>query len=49
VPVLFGRDGKLEKFFEVDAYREDTGAVLEVEAGRTVTNYQFSRTYLRHV
>jgi len=41
VPVLFGRDGRLEKSFEVDAYREDMGAVLEVEAGRAVTNYQF--------
>lgn len=41
VPVLFGRDGQLEKSFQVDAFHEETGAVLEVEAGRAVTNYQF--------
>jgi hypothetical protein len=39
--VLFGRDGKLEKSFQVDAFQETTGTVLEVEAGRAVTNYQF--------
>ncbi len=39
--VLFGRDGKLEKSFHVDAFQETTGTVLEVEAGRAVTNYQF--------
>lgn len=41
VPVLFGRDGRLEKSFQVDAFQEETGTVLEVEAGRAVTNYQF--------
>ena len=41
VPVLFGRNGQLEKSFEVDAFQADTGTVLEVEAGRAVTNYQF--------
>lgn len=41
VPVLFGRDGRLEKSFHVDAFQEDTGTVLEVEAGRAVDNYQF--------
>jgi hypothetical protein len=41
VPVLFGRDGRLEKSFQVDAFQERTGTVLEVEAGRAVTNYQF--------
>ena len=41
VPVLFGRDGQLEKSFQVDAFQERTGTVLEVEAGRAVTNYQF--------
>jgi hypothetical protein len=41
MPVLFGRDGKLEKSFHVDAFQEKTGTVLEVEAGRAVTNYQF--------
>ena len=41
VPVLFGRNGELEKSFLVDAFQEQTGTVLEVEAGRAVTNYQF--------
>jgi len=41
VPVLFGINGKLEKSFEADAYNEKAGFVLEVEAGRGVTNNQF--------
>ncbi|HBL29402.1 MAG TPA: hypothetical protein DD490_21430 [Acidobacteria bacterium] len=41
VPVLFGLDGQYEKSFEVDAYHEDAGFVLEVEAGRGVVNNQF--------
>lgn len=41
VPVLFGKNGRLEKYFEADSYHKDTGTVLEVEAGRAVTNYQF--------
>jgi hypothetical protein len=41
VPVLFGRNGKVEKSFEADAYHEDEGFVIEVEAGRGVTNFQF--------
>ena len=41
VPVLFGLNGKLEKSFEADAYHVETGFVLEVEAGRGVTNNQF--------
>ena len=41
VPVLFGKNGRLEKYFEVDSFNKDTGTVLEVEAGRGVTNYQF--------
>ncbi|MEO3864996.1 hypothetical protein [Rheinheimera fenheensis] len=41
VPVLFGRNGAIEKSFEADAYWESEKFVLEVEAGRGVTNYQF--------
>ena len=41
VPVLFGENGKLEKYFDADAYLESHQIVLEVEAGRGVTNYQF--------
>jgi hypothetical protein len=41
VPVLFGRNGTLEKFFDADGFNEMTKSVLEIEAGRGVTNYQF--------
>ena len=41
MPVLFGRNGKLEKAFEADAHHEAEGFVVEVEAGRGVTNNQF--------
>jgi len=41
VPVLFGQNGKLEKYFDADGYNILTKTVLEVEAGRAVTNYQF--------
>ena len=41
VPVLFGANGKLEKYFDADGYNEITKTVIEVEAGRAVTNYQF--------
>ncbi|MBX3417516.1 MAG: hypothetical protein KF851_07945 [Pirellulaceae bacterium] len=41
VPVLFGRNGILEKSFDADAFHVATGFVLEVEAGRGVVNNQF--------
>jgi hypothetical protein len=41
VPVLFGPNGKLEKYFDADGYNRETKTVIEVEAGRAVTNYQF--------
>ena len=41
VPVLFGRNGSLEKYFEADGLNLSTKTVIEVEAGRGVTNYQF--------
>jgi len=41
VPVLYGANGKIEKAFEADAYHEKEKTVVEVEAGRGVTNYQF--------
>ncbi len=41
VPVLFGQNGKLEKYFDADGYNEENKTVLEIEAGRAVTNYQF--------
>ena len=41
IPVLFGRNGTIEKAFEADAYNSEFKIVIEVEAGRGVTNYQF--------
>ena len=41
VPVLFGKNGKLEKSFDADAYSHELKTVIEVEAGRAVANYQF--------
>ena len=40
-PVLFGRGGKAARTFDADAYHEGQGFVLEVEAGRAITNNQF--------
>ncbi|MBM3455953.1 MAG: hypothetical protein FJX80_12535, partial [Bacteroidetes bacterium] len=37
VPVLFGQNGKLEKYFDADGYNKATKTVIEVEAGRAVT------------
>jgi hypothetical protein len=41
VPVLFGKNGSLEKYFEADGLNIESKTVLEVEAGRGVTNHQF--------
>jgi len=41
VPVLFGLDNRVDKYFNADAVSPDGQIVLEVEAGRAVENYQF--------
>jgi hypothetical protein len=41
IPVLFGPNGKIEKSFEADGYDAKNKVVIEVEAGRGVTNHQF--------
>jgi len=41
VPVLFGKNGIMEKSFDADGYNEDKKIVIEIEAGRAVSNYQF--------
>ena len=38
---MFGRNGRLDKSFDADAYHRDLRFVLEVEAGRGVLNNQF--------
>ena len=45
MPVLFGLNGKPEKSFDVDAYHGKNKTVLEIEAGRAVTNYQFLKDF----
>ena len=41
VPVLYGANGKIEKYFEADGYNPNEKIVIEVEAGRGVVNFQF--------
>jgi len=41
VPVLFGRNGAWTKRFDADAYSKELATVIEVEAGRAITNHQF--------
>jgi hypothetical protein len=41
IPVLFGRNGKLEKSFDADGLDVNSRTVIEIEAGRAVSNYQF--------
>lgn len=41
VPVLFGRNGAVEKAFEADAWHETQKMVVEIEAGRGYLNNQF--------
>lgn len=41
VPVLFGLNNKIDKYFSADAVSSDGKIVIEVEAGRAVVNFQF--------
>ena len=41
VPVLFGLNGLVEKWFEADAWNTEARMVIEVEAGRGVLSNQF--------
>ena len=41
VPVLFGQNGKLDKYFEADGLNKASKTVIEVEAGRGYANNQF--------
>lgn len=47
VPVLFGEQGKSLQSFDADAYHLEGKLVLEVEAGRAVTNYQFLKDFFQ--
>lgn len=41
VPVLFGLNNTIDKYFDADAVSRDGKVVVEVEAGRALDNYQF--------
>jgi hypothetical protein len=41
IPVLYGENGKIEKSFHADGYNAEMRYMIEVEAGRGLTNYQF--------
>lgn len=41
VPVLFGENDSVDKYFAADALSADGKIVIEVEAGRAVMNNQF--------
>lgn len=41
VPVLFGLNNQIDKYFNADAVSSDGKIVIEVEAGRAVDNNQF--------
>ncbi|MCL4362621.1 hypothetical protein M1585_04035 [Candidatus Parvarchaeota archaeon] len=49
LPVLFGKNGKPVKSFDVDAYNENSKTVIEVEAGRAVTNNQFLKDFFEAI
>ena len=44
-PILCGKNGVVDKSFEVDAWHEESGTVVEVEAGRAVINHQFLKDF----
>lgn len=41
IPVLFGKDNEVDKYFFADALSSDGTIVVEVEAGRATENNQF--------
>ena len=41
VPVLFGKNGNIDKYFDADGFSRELKTVIEVEAGRGYTNNQF--------
>ena len=41
VPVLFGLNNTIDKYFDADAISADGTVVVEIEAGRALDNYQF--------
>ena len=48
VPVLYGMNGKVEKYFDADAVDRERKLVLEVEAGRAIVT-TVPKDHFRHV
>jgi hypothetical protein len=46
-PVLFGANGHAEVSYEIDAFHDDHGIVVEVEAGRAASNNATYRDIIR--
>ena len=47
VPVLFGRNGEVQKSFDADAYNRNESTVVEVEAARTVPGNQYLKDLIQ--
>lgn len=47
VPVLYGNNGRVAKTFLADAHYKEGRFVIEVEAGRGVTNNQFLKDFFQ--
>lgn len=47
VPVTFGEQGKPVQSFDADAYNPDGKSVLEVKAGRAVSNFQLLKDHFQ--
>ena len=43
--VTWGENGKPDKSFHVDAFHEETGVVVEIEAGQAVANHRFLKDF----
>lgn len=46
-PVLFGNDGKVEVAYDIDAFHDELGIAVEVEAGRGAANSADYRDLVR--
>ena len=46
-PVLFGESDRPAKTYNVDGYHQDSGTVLEIEAGQAVENNRFALDLLK--
>ncbi|MEG1162709.1 MULTISPECIES: hypothetical protein [Bacteroides] len=47
IPVLFGKNDKIDKSFNADAYNQDLRTVIEVEAGTATANNGFLKDLIQ--